>query len=108
LLSKCDKMKKPTLHWIHRQVISSSWFLGDLCYTEYSLSQNICKWLTPSVPALLGSIYLNAQPRVFKSQGRLKHPLGNKTYIKGHQEGPREPGRIDTELNTAFGLCWWC
>jgi hypothetical protein len=29
----------------------------------------------------LGVIYLNAQPRVFKSQGRLMHPLGNKTRI---------------------------
>jgi hypothetical protein len=29
----------------------------------------------------LGSIYLNAQPRVFKSQGRLKHLMGNKTHI---------------------------
>jgi hypothetical protein len=32
--------------------------------------------LTHSVPAVLGSVYLNALPRVFKSQGRLKHPLG--------------------------------
>jgi hypothetical protein len=37
--------------------------------------------LIHSVPALLGSVYLNAQPRVFKSQGRLKHPLGNKIHI---------------------------
>jgi hypothetical protein len=29
----------------------------------------------------LRSIYLNAQPTVFKSQGRLKHPLGNKTLV---------------------------
>jgi hypothetical protein len=34
---------------------------------------------THLVPALLGSIYLHALPKVFKSQGRLKHPLGNKT-----------------------------
>jgi hypothetical protein len=38
--------------------------------------------LTHPKPALLESIYLNAQPRVFKSQGRLKHPLGNKTYLR--------------------------
>jgi hypothetical protein len=37
--------------------------------------------LTHSIPALLGSIYLNAQTRVFAFQERLKHPLGNKTHI---------------------------
>jgi hypothetical protein len=41
----------------------------------------IAMLLTHSVPAFLGSVYLNAQPRVFKSQGKLKHPLGNKTHI---------------------------
>jgi hypothetical protein len=35
--------------------------------------------LTHSVPALLGPVYLNAQPRIFKSQDRLKHPLAKKT-----------------------------
>jgi hypothetical protein len=29
----------------------------------------------------MGSICLNAEPRVFKSQDRSKHPLGNKTHI---------------------------
>jgi hypothetical protein len=52
-----------------------------------SLQSDLCiSILTRSIPALLGSVYLNAQLRVFKSQGRLKHPLRNKTiiYFKGH------------------------
>jgi hypothetical protein len=42
--------------------------------------------LTHSIQALFGPIYLNALPRVFKSQGRSKHALGNKTltYFKRH------------------------
>jgi hypothetical protein len=48
-------------------------FSNAIFITKYKL-------LMHSVPAFLGSIYLNSQPRVFKSQGRLKHPLRNKTH----------------------------
>jgi hypothetical protein len=74
------------LLWFSTLISSGGWTIGPLAASVQRHSLTPSTWttiivLTHSVPALLGSIYVNVQPRVFKSQGRLKHPLGNRTQI---------------------------